>query len=213
VGDEDDGLAQLTLQPQQLLLQALAHHRVDGAERLVHQQHRRVGGERAGHPDALLLAARQLRRVAPGHLRTQLDGLHQLGRAPARLGLAPAEKQRDGGDVVADGAVREQPGLLDHVADAAAQVGGVDGADVAPVDLDGARGDVDHSVDHAEGGGLAATRWTDEDRDLPGVHGEVQVLDRHRAVREALGDAPELDHEETPVLIGDHRPVTAWARG
>ena len=37
-----------------------AHDRVDGAERLVHQQHRRVGGQRAGDADPLLLAAGEL---------------------------------------------------------------------------------------------------------------------------------------------------------
>ena len=51
VGDEDDGLAQLVLQPQQLVLQALPGDRVDGAERLVHQQDRRVGGQRPRDTD------------------------------------------------------------------------------------------------------------------------------------------------------------------
>ena len=48
------------LQSQELVLQPLAHHRVDGAEGLVHQQHRRVGGERAGDADPLALAAGEL---------------------------------------------------------------------------------------------------------------------------------------------------------
>ena len=60
VGDEDDGLAELALQPEELLLQLVADDRVDGAERLVHQHHRRVGGQRAGDADALLLAAGEL---------------------------------------------------------------------------------------------------------------------------------------------------------
>ena len=52
------------LQAQELVLQPLAVDRVDRAERLVHQHQRRVGGERAGHADALALAAGELRRVA-----------------------------------------------------------------------------------------------------------------------------------------------------
>ena len=67
VGDERDGLAELGLQPQELLLQPVADDRVDGAERLVHQHHRRVGGQRAGDADALLLAAGELGGVAGGH--------------------------------------------------------------------------------------------------------------------------------------------------
>ena len=62
VADEHDGLLQLRLELHELVLDDLAVDRVDGAERLVHQQHRRVGGERAHHADALLLAARQLLR-------------------------------------------------------------------------------------------------------------------------------------------------------
>ena len=76
VGDEHDRLAQFALQPQDFGLQILAHHRVDGAERLVHQQDRRVGGQRPGHPDALLLTTRQLRRVAVGELGVQADAFH-----------------------------------------------------------------------------------------------------------------------------------------
>ena len=64
VGDHHDGLAQLALQPQELVLQPDAHDRVDGAERLVHQQHRRIGGQRPRHADALPLAAGELVRVA-----------------------------------------------------------------------------------------------------------------------------------------------------
>ena len=70
--------------PQELVLQLGAHDRVDRAERLVHQQHRRVGGEGAGHPDALLLAAAELRRVALGDRRAEPDEVEQLHRPLAR---------------------------------------------------------------------------------------------------------------------------------
>ena len=60
VGDEDDRLADGLLQAQELRLQPLAHDRVDGGERLVHQQHRRVGGQRPGDPGPLPLPAGEL---------------------------------------------------------------------------------------------------------------------------------------------------------
>ena len=66
------------LQAQELVLQALAVDRVDRAERLVHQHQRRVGGERAGHADALALAAGELRGIARGHLLRQADQVEQL---------------------------------------------------------------------------------------------------------------------------------------
>ena len=46
VRDEDDRLAHLVLQAEELVLQSRAHDRVDRAERLVHQHQRRVRGER-----------------------------------------------------------------------------------------------------------------------------------------------------------------------
>ena len=49
------------LEAEELVLQPRRVHRVDGAERLVHQQHRRVGAQRPGHADALALPAGQLR--------------------------------------------------------------------------------------------------------------------------------------------------------
>ena len=49
VGDEHDGLAHLRLEVEQLVLEPGPHDRVDGAEGLVHQQHRRVGGQGPGH--------------------------------------------------------------------------------------------------------------------------------------------------------------------
>ena len=54
--------------PQQLGLHVLAGHLVEGAERLVHQQQRRVGGERPGDGDPLLHAARQLPRPVLGEV-------------------------------------------------------------------------------------------------------------------------------------------------
>jgi hypothetical protein len=119
VRDEQDRLLQLALQRDQLVLQRGAHHGVDGAERLVHQQHRRVRGERAGHPDPLLLTAGQLVRVASRQRRVKADEGEQLTGSIPGLLPPPAVEHRDRGDVVLDGPVREQPGLLDHVADAA----------------------------------------------------------------------------------------------
>ena len=96
VRDQQHRLAQLALEAQELVLQPAADHRVDRAERLVHQQHGRVGGERAGDADALPLATGELVREAVGeHVRVEPDQLHQLdrrGRArrdfdqPSRLG-------------------------------------------------------------------------------------------------------------------------------
>ena len=62
VGDEDDRALRLRPDLEQLPVQALAGHLVERAERLVHQQERRVERERAGDRDALLHAAGELPR-------------------------------------------------------------------------------------------------------------------------------------------------------
>ena len=60
VGDEQDGLFGAGMDLQQLALQRLARLRIERAERLVHQQHLGIDGERAGDADALLHAAGEL---------------------------------------------------------------------------------------------------------------------------------------------------------
>ena len=130
VGDEDDRLAQALLQAQQLVLEALAVDRVDGAEGLVHEHQRRVGGQGAGHADALALAAGELRGVAVARLgRVEPDELDELVDAGADALAGPAQHARHGGDVLGDRLVREEADLLDRVADLAAQVGGPARAD------------------------------------------------------------------------------------
>ena len=86
VGDQDDGLVELVLEPQELVLQPRPDDRVDGRERLVHQQHRRVGGQRPRDADPLLLAPGELVRVAVGvHVGVESDQGEQLARPLARL--------------------------------------------------------------------------------------------------------------------------------
>ena len=84
--------------PQQLVLQPLAGHLVERAERLVHQQQRRVYGQRPRDRDPLLHAAGELGRVVPGEL-AQPDQVEHLPRpvpplAPGRRRAAPAAARR-----------------------------------------------------------------------------------------------------------------------
>ncbi len=90
VGDDHDGLVELALQAQELVLQAHPHDRVDGAERLVHQQHRRVGGQRPGDADALAAGRRRAgagsgRRTSPGRGRPGSISSCGAARGPSRF--------------------------------------------------------------------------------------------------------------------------------
>ena len=107
----------------ELAVQLAAGDRIERAERLVHQQNRRIGRERARHADALALAARQL--LAAGARRSrrrQADELQQLVDPRRDPRLVPAEQPRHDGDVVANGQVRKEADLLEHVADAAPEI-------------------------------------------------------------------------------------------
>ncbi len=57
VGDENHGLFQFLLERLELPLNLAPGDRIEGAERLVEQDHRRIGGERPRHADALALPA------------------------------------------------------------------------------------------------------------------------------------------------------------
>src|ERR1041384_704009 len=62
VCDEHAGLAESFTQSGELALQTCTRQRIERAERLVHEQQRRVGRQRAPDADALPLPARQLAR-------------------------------------------------------------------------------------------------------------------------------------------------------
>ena len=124
VGDEDDRLAQLGLQPQELLLQPAPGDRVDRPEGLVHEQHRRVRGQRPGHADPLPLAAGELVRVPASRARP-CDSPTSSSSSPVRARVRRESQPSSPGtvrDVVGDRLVREQPHLLDDVADPTAQL-------------------------------------------------------------------------------------------
>ncbi|MPN16244.1 hypothetical protein SDC9_163582 [bioreactor metagenome] len=57
MGDKYDSFVQLPLDLQQLKLHVFAHQRIQSRERFIHQQHIRVGGQRAGDGHALTHAA------------------------------------------------------------------------------------------------------------------------------------------------------------
>ncbi len=179
VGDEHDGLADLRLQLQELVLQPVADDRVDRPERFVHQHDRRVGRERAGDTDPLLLASGQLLGVARAvGLRFQADEVQQLVDACPDPLLVPAQSARDERDVGRDGQVGEEADLLDDIADVAAQLVGVDVGDVPAVEDDPAGRGLDQPVDHPHRRRLAASRRTHQHDDLALGDLQRELLDR-----------------------------------
>ena len=195
VGHAHDGLLQLGLDVEQLVLQPLTGDGVHGSEGLVHEQHGRVRRERPGHSHALLLAAGELLGVAvPVGVRVQGDEFEQLVHAARDALSVPLQHLGDQGDVRPHRHVREQPTGLDDVADVAAQLVTVHARDVVPVDHDAAARGLDEPVDHLQRGGLAAPGGAHEHDHAAGR--DLQGEATHRGLllaRVPLGDLPQED--------------------
>ena len=116
VGDVDEGDADLALQRLQLALHLLAQLEVEGAERLVQQQHFRLIDQRARQRDPLALAARERRRPPRAETAQRDQGEHLLGAAVALFARHAAHHQPVG-DVVQDAHVRKQRVVLKHRVD------------------------------------------------------------------------------------------------
>ena len=82
VGDEDHRLAELVVQPDDLVLHVAPDQRVERGERLVEEQQRRVVGQRPGQADALLHAAGEL--VGVGLLVARQARPGRRSRRPSR---------------------------------------------------------------------------------------------------------------------------------
>src|SRR5439155_16665322 len=101
-------------QPASLELQDYAGLRVEGTERLVHQQHVRIQRQRAREPAPLLHAARELvrERILES---VQTDQVDEMGNALADLCPRRARELQAVGHVPVDGLPGEQPEALeDH---------------------------------------------------------------------------------------------------
>ena len=96
VGHDQDGLAHLFLDPPELLVHLAPGHRIERAERLVHQQDRRIRGQRARHADSLPLAARQLVRAAGREIAIRPGRSAPAAPAPARSTFASSHPRRRG---------------------------------------------------------------------------------------------------------------------
>ena len=80
---------------------------------------------------------------------TQICLIFNKTGARLRLLAGGAEQARYGGNILRDGAVRHEPALLHHVANAAAQLVGVLLVHVHAVNGDGAAIGLHHAVNHA----------------------------------------------------------------
>ena len=181
------------MQVAQPAAQLLAHLGVQGAEGLVEQQHLRFQGQGAGQRHALLLAAGQLRRVAPGH-GVHLHQFQQLtdpgAHRVAAGALTARQHAQPEGDVVGHGQVAEQRVLLEYEAHFAAAH--VQGGDVALVEQHPAPVRFFQAGDDAQQGGLAGAGRAQQTHQLALGHVQGNVIQCGEAA-ERLADAVNAD--------------------
>ena len=189
VRDHDRGHAQLALQAADLLAQVHAHDRVQRRQRLVQQQQPGRRGQRARQRDALLLPARQLRRILVLAAR-QAHQLQQFVDACAGLRTRHLAVDQPVGHVVGHAQVGEQRvGLED---DAVVALRRRQHRDVAPGQFDAPGGLRLQPGDDAQQRGLAAARRAQEADEL--ALGDLQVdVAQRREAAEILADAFELE--------------------
>ena len=204
VGDEQRAHPQPDEQLPQLDHQPVAQGAVERAERLVEHQEPGRRRQGAGERHPLLLAARQVPHRPPFEPRQA----HQRERiVGARGGLGPAhvvgpEPERDVPD---DVAVGEERVVLEHEPDVAAV--GRDAGEIDAVTQHPARSERLQPGDGPQQGALAAPARPEHAHDLAVADGQVDAVDRARAVRRAVrgcdarvgdGDALELEHQNVP---------------
>ena len=202
--DDDDSQAELLVDVSDEMQDRLRRLRVKRARRLVGQEHLRIGRERPRDADALLLPARELRRVLL-RLVGESDEREERLDLRADLRLVRAGKAQGEGDVVVDGRRRQQVEVLEDHADALALFAKLrltERGQILAVNDDLAlRRPLQH-VDAANQGRLARARKADDAIDLAALDFEVDAFERRDLARRALvafldGSKPYHAHKIT----------------
>ncbi len=124
--DKNDCFAEATGESAEFALELGAGDGIERAEGLVHKENRRVGGEGAGHADALALAAREFAGAAAGEFaRIEADKLEHFVDAGGDAGGIPFFQSGNEGDVFRNREMGEKARLLNNVPDATAKADGV----------------------------------------------------------------------------------------
>ena len=208
VGDVQRGdavlAAQVTHSRQHVCLRA----HVEPGRRLVQHDHRRPAGERHRQPDALLLPAGKLVRVAAKELRSRWQ--EHLGHAladalaPGLIGAAEVvmlehfQQLRADAQRRVEGSARVLGDVADEVAAGPPQAGHLETEHLPIVDRDRAVGDR-HALagvpEHGQpDGGLSRTGFADESEHLTGLDFEEHLVDDVVAAGGGV-DPQGVDHE------------------
>ena len=192
MGDQDDRAPSGHPECLELSVEGIAGQRVEGAERLVEKEDRRVGNERPGQGDPLLHPARELPRARDGGIG-QANLRHcPIGGCSAFGCRDPGELQRER-DVVGGRSPGQEARLLEH--DSHPTITGAR-RDLVGAQTDVTRGRRQQSCQHPQQGGLAASIGTDDRDQLLGCHRTAQPTQcRHRLPAREEGDGQVGDRD------------------
>ena len=126
VGDHDHGLFETLLQAQELTLEFMTGNRIKRAKGFIQQDDLGIGREGPRKGYALALPAGQFNGITRSKLlRVEMDEVQErVHPARSSFGL-PSEQQRHEADILFDGPMRQQSGVLLYVPDVATQVYGI----------------------------------------------------------------------------------------
>jgi len=126
VSDENDGFAEAAGECTKFTLKLSAGDGIEGAKWFIHQQDRGIRGKGAGHTDTLTLPSRELPRAALCEFaRIEAHELEHFLNSRGGASRIPFFQSRNEGDILCHSEMGEETGVLDDVADAAAEADGV----------------------------------------------------------------------------------------
>jgi hypothetical protein len=168
MGDENDGLAEAPGEAAELPLKLGAGDGIERTEGLIHQQDWWIRGESAGYADTLALPAGKFAWAAVGKFRgIQSDKTKELSDSNSSAAAVPFFQGGNEGNILRNGEMGEETGVLYDVTDASTKTDGVPIGGGAALDQDSPLGGHQHPVDQFEEGGLAAAAAPEEDQGLP----------------------------------------------
>ena len=132
--------------------------------------------------------------------------IEQFGSPLGGGGFIEAVHAADEAEIFAGGEAAEERHAFGHDADLAFEFGGVFG-EVGAEDADRSGGGREQAGEHLDGGGFAGAVGAEEAEELPGLHGEVHVVDGGE-VAKAAGELGGLDgggHSLRNILGGKRR--------
>jgi hypothetical protein len=198
VGHKDRGEPKLVVQLAAGAAQLIARHRIERAERLVHQQEIALSRQRARNADALLLAAGKLRRQSIRIMRGQADPFERGSHIDRRRTGNAAGNQ----DILGHVHMREQADILEDIADRPPQPDRILIDDAAAFDQDPPLVRRVEAVDHPQQGRLAGSRCADQRHEAAGCNRQRQGIDG----RNPIVTTGYLFEDQSGALIPRLRP-------